>query len=127
MEAATHASGEAVEAAEARAAAAESRAAEDWCTLSKQSEAAESRAFAAECAAEDAAAVAAAADAEHTACAAAAAARQGPTLVHFSAQLQRFLWDRGCILGLFRVYQGVSGVSKGRSGMILSHKRLRLS
>jgi len=23
--------------------------------------------------------------------------RQGLTLVHFSAQLKRFLWDRGCI------------------------------
>ena len=22
--------------------------------------------------------------------------RQGPTLVHFSAQLERFVWDRGC-------------------------------
>jgi sulfate adenylyltransferase subunit 1 (EFTu-like GTPase family) len=25
--------------------------------------------------------------------------RQGLTLVHFSAQHQRFLWDRGCIQG----------------------------
>ena len=25
---------------------------------------------------------------------------QGLTLVHFSAQLKRFLWDRGCIYGL---------------------------
>jgi hypothetical protein len=24
------------------------------------------------------------------------AAKQGLTLVHFSAQLERFLWDRGC-------------------------------
>ena len=24
-------------------------------------------------------------------------ARQGLTLVHFSAQRKRFLWDRGCI------------------------------
>ena len=29
------------------------------------------------------------------------AARQGPTLVYFSAQRKRFLWDRGCIWGLF--------------------------
>ena len=25
------------------------------------------------------------------------AGEQGLTLVHFSAQLERFLWDRGCI------------------------------
>jgi hypothetical protein len=25
---------------------------------------------------------------------------QGLTLVHFSAQLERFLWDRGCAYGL---------------------------
>jgi len=42
---------------------------------------------------------------------------QGLTLVHFSAQLKRFLWHRGCIQGLcrgclggVRGYQGVSGV-----------------
>jgi hypothetical protein len=28
--------------------------------------------------------------------------RQGITLVHFSAQRKRFLWDRGCIKGLLR-------------------------
>jgi len=27
---------------------------------------------------------------------------QGLTLVHFSAQRERFLWDRGCLWGLFR-------------------------
>ena len=27
---------------------------------------------------------------------------QGLTLVHISAQLERFLWDRGCIYGLCR-------------------------
>jgi hypothetical protein len=27
-------------------------------------------------------------------------AAQGLTLVHFSAQLERFLWDRGCAWGL---------------------------
>jgi len=39
---------------------------------------------------------------------------QGLTLVHFSTQLRRFLWDRGCIYGVFwgclggvRGYQGV--------------------
>jgi len=26
--------------------------------------------------------------------------RQGLTVVHFSAQLERFVWDRGCMLGL---------------------------
>jgi hypothetical protein len=31
---------------------------------------------------------------------AAAAAWQGLTLVHLSAQLERFLWDRGCAQGL---------------------------
>ena len=30
------------------------------------------------------------------------ASMQGLTLVHFSAQLQRFLWDQGCIWVLFR-------------------------
>jgi hypothetical protein len=28
--------------------------------------------------------------------------RQGLTLVHFSAHVKRFLWDRGCSEGLFR-------------------------
>jgi len=28
---------------------------------------------------------------------AASTAQQGLTLAHFSAQLERFLWDRGCI------------------------------
>jgi len=28
------------------------------------------------------------------------------TLVHFSAQRKRYLWDRGCISGLFRGYLG---------------------
>jgi hypothetical protein len=31
---------------------------------------------------------------------AAAAISQGLTLVHFSAQLERFVWDRGCAEGL---------------------------
>jgi len=35
------------------------------------------------------------------------AAAQGLTLVHFSAQLKSFVWDRGCILALFRRWQGV--------------------
>ena len=29
------------------------------------------------------------------------ASRQGLTLVHFSAQNERFVWHRGCIQGLF--------------------------
>jgi hypothetical protein len=29
---------------------------------------------------------------------------QGLALVHFSAQLERFLWDRGCVEGLYRGY-----------------------
>jgi len=28
--------------------------------------------------------------------------KQGLTLVHFSAQLKRFAWNRVCIWGLFR-------------------------
>ena len=28
--------------------------------------------------------------------------QQGLTLVHFSAQRKRYLWDKGCIEGLFR-------------------------
>jgi hypothetical protein len=43
--------------------------------------------------------------------------RQGLTLVHFSAQRKRFLWDGGCIQGKFtvssrggRVYSGVQRV-----------------
>ena len=36
--------------------------------------------------------------------------RQGLTLVYFSGQLKRFLWDRGCIQGLLRVWPvGVRG------------------
>ena len=30
------------------------------------------------------------------------ASGQGLALVHFLAQLERFLWDRGCMYGLFR-------------------------
>ena len=47
----------------------------------------------------------------------AAAASQGLTLVHFSVQRKRFLWDRGCVQGLLkgclggvRGYEGVSRV-----------------
>ena len=29
------------------------------------------------------------------------ASRQGLTLVHFSAQRKRFMWDRGCMYGVF--------------------------
>jgi len=42
------------------------------------------------------------------------AADQGLTLLHFSAQLQRFLWDRGCIQGclggVYPVSGGIGGV-----------------
>jgi len=48
---------------------------------------------------------------------AASARKQGLTLLHFSAQRKRYLWDRGCIEGLFRVYfAGVSVVSGGVRG-----------
>ena len=44
----------------------------------------------------------------------AAGRRQGLTLVHFSAQLKRFLWDRGCIQALFR---GGAGGIRGYCGV----------
>jgi len=47
---------------------------------------------------------------------------QGRTLEHFSAKLKRFLWDRGCIKGLFRGYQGVLRGSRGCLGSVLSQK-----
>ena len=31
----------------------------------------------------------------------ASASEQGLTLVHFSAQRKRFMWDRGCMYGVF--------------------------
>jgi len=40
--------------------------------------------------------------------------RQGLTLVHFSAQRKRFLWDKGCNWGLFR---GCSGGVEGYEGV----------
>ena len=51
-----------------------------------------------------AASAAAAICATDAAASSAAASRQGLTLVHFSPQRKRFLWDRGCIEGLFRGY-----------------------
>ena len=56
------------------------------------------------------------------------ARQQGLTLVHFSAQRKRFLWDRGCIEGLFRgcsagvwevlgVLGGVKGAFRIRYGL----------
>jgi len=39
---------------------------------------------------------------------------QGLTLVHFSAQLKRYLWDRVLIQGLFR---GSSGDIRGYCGV----------
>ena len=58
-------------------------------------------------------------------------ARQGLTLVHVSAQRERFLWDRVCFQGLCTgcpggVYE-VFGSIRGRLGCILCQKRLRLS
>jgi len=50
---------------------------------------------------------------------------QGLTFAHFSAQRKRFVWDRGCIQGLFRgcvggarEYYGVLGSIRGCSGCI---------
>jgi hypothetical protein len=54
-------------------------------------------------------------------------ARQGLTLVHFSAQLERFVWDRGACRGCSG---GVEELSEGCGGYlrcILRHKRLMLS
>ena len=62
---------------------------------------------------------------------AAPTASQGLTLVHFSARRKRFVWDRGCIKGLFRGYfRGVLGMLGTISvclGCVLFQKRLRLS
>ena len=71
----------------------------------------------------------AAADALRSPAVAAATFNQGLTLVHFSAQLERFLWDRGCAQGVFgaclrgvlwgfRGYLGVvQGVFRGLGGI----------
>ena len=56
-----------------------------------------------------------------------AAGLQGLTLVHFSAQHKRFLWDRGVFTGCVVGAQGLTGYFRGGSGCILSQKRLRLS
>jgi len=53
--------------------------------------------------------------------------RQGLTLVHFSAQRKRCLWDRGCILGLFREYTGGAMGIRGCLRCVLFQLRLRLS
>ena len=42
---------------------------------------------------------------------------QGLTLVHFSAQRKRFLWDRGCMKGLLRGTWEVLRVSREVSGV----------
>jgi len=39
--------------------------------------------------------------------------RQGLTLVHFSAQQKRFLWDRGCVTGCFGPSRRCYGVLEG--------------
>ena len=49
---------------------------------------------------------------------------QGLTLVHVSAQLKRFLWDQGCVQGMFE--RGLEGM-RGGLGCILCQKRLKLS
>jgi len=54
----------------------------------------------------------------------AATVLQGLKLVHFSAQRKRFLWDRGCIQGVFQeVLEDIRGCSRFN----LCQKRLRLS
>jgi len=53
---------------------------------------------------------------------------QGLTLVHFSALLKRFLWDRGAFGGCFRGIQEVSGGTRGGYlRCVLCQKRLSLS
>jgi len=42
-----------------------------------------------------------------------AASHQGLTLVHFSAQRKRFVWDGGYIKGSFRRCKGVLGGIRG--------------
>jgi hypothetical protein len=51
----------------------------------------------------------------------------GLTLVHFSAQRKRCLWDRGCIEVLYKGCEGLSGGMSEYMGCILCQKRLRLS
>jgi hypothetical protein len=41
------------------------------------------------------------------------AEKQGLTLLHFSAEVQRSSWDRGCSKGLFRGCSGGHGTSGG--------------
>ena len=52
---------------------------------------------------------------------------QGLTLVRFSAQFKRFLWDRAAFRGCVGVVQEVSGGFRGVSGFVLCQKRLKLS
>jgi len=45
---------------------------------------------------------------------------QGLTLTHFLAQHKRFLWDKGCMLGLFRgSLGGLYGVFRESLGGVL--------
>jgi hypothetical protein len=55
------------------------------------------------------------------------AVRQGLTLVHFSLQRKRFLWDRGSHSGSQGLFKGCSGDVRGYSVCISCQKRLRLS
>jgi len=42
------------------------------------------------------------------------ASGQGLTLVHFKAQLEHYLWDRGCVQRLFRgVFRWCQGIPRG--------------
>jgi len=53
--------------------------------------------------------------------------RQGLTLVHFSAQHKRILWDRGEFRDYLRGVSQVLAGGRGSLGCILCRKRLRLS
>jgi len=52
---------------------------------------------------------------------------KGLTLVHFSAQRKRFLWDSVCMWGFFRGCSRGSWRLTGRLRCILCQKRLGLS
>jgi hypothetical protein len=52
---------------------------------------------------------------------------RGLTLVRFPAQRKRFLWDRGCMQGLFVGVWVVLGVGRGSLWCSLRQKRLGLS
>jgi len=55
------------------------------------------------------------------------ALNQGVSLVHFSAQRKRFLWDWGCVAGLIRGHSAGHGGYDGVFMISCCPKRIRLS